>query len=134
MEQKAYSAFGEYQLLNEKLCIPVPYASPEILPVMVSGLTASIALEQCGNLKIGKTVLVTAGLFFLKIYFLAAGATGQFAVQFAKLAGCHVIGTCSSESKVKFLKSLGVDRAINYKKENLKNVLKKEYPKGLEKF
>jgi hypothetical protein len=50
--------------LNEKLCIPVPYASPEILPVMVSGLTASIALEQCGNLKIGKTVLVTAGFHF----------------------------------------------------------------------
>ena len=30
----------------------------------------------------------------------AAGATGSFAVQLAKLAGCHVIGTCSSDEKV----------------------------------
>jgi len=69
----------------------------------------------------GETVLVTA----------AAGGTGQFAVQLAKLAGCHVIGTCSSPSKVKLLKELGCDRVINYNEEKLGQVLKAEYPKGL---
>lgn len=42
----------------------------------------------------GETVLVTA----------AAGGAGQFAVQLAKLAGNHVIGTCSSDDKVAMLK------------------------------
>jgi NADPH-dependent curcumin reductase CurA len=60
----------------------------------------------------------------------AAGGTGQFAVQLAKLKGCTVIGTCSSEAKVKFLKSIGCDRAINYKTENLDQVLGKEFPNG----
>lgn len=60
----------------------------------------------------------------------AAGGTGQFAVQIAANMGCHVIGTCSSEEKVAFLKSIGCTRAINYKAENLDEVLTKEYPKG----
>ena len=47
----------------------------------------------------------------------AAGGTGQFAVQLAKLAGCHVIGTCSSDEKCKFLQSIGCDHAINLSKK-----------------
>ena len=46
-------------------------------------------------------------IFHLNVYSLpiaAAGGTGQFAVQLAKKKGCHVIGTCSSEEKVQFLK------------------------------
>ena len=49
-------------------------------------------------------------------------------VQLAKLAGCHVIGTCSSDEKISFLKSIGCDRPIDYKKEDLQTVLSKEYP------
>ncbi|GLE11354.1 hypothetical protein PINS_up023734 [Pythium insidiosum] len=70
----------------------------------------------------GETVLITA----------AAGATGQFAVQLAKLAGNHVIGTCSSDDKLEYLRSIGCDRPINYRKENVFEVLKKEYPKGVD--
>lgn len=88
--------------------------------VHFTGLTASIALEQVGQMKSGQTVLVTA----------AAGGTGVFAVQLAKLAGNHVIGTCSSDEKIGMLKQLGCDRVINYKKENFAKVLKTEYPQG----
>jgi len=87
----------------------------------MSGLTASIAFEQVGQLASAETVLVT----------VAAGGTGQFAVQLAKLAGNHVIGTCGSDEKVEFLKKIGCDRVINYKKEVLHDVLKSEYPKGI---
>ena len=66
-----------------------------------------------------ETVLVTA----------AAGGTGQFVVQLAKAAGNHVIATCGSPDKAEYLKRLGADRVINYKNEDLKAVLKKEYPK-----
>jgi len=60
-----------------------------------------------------------------------SGATGQFALQLAKLAGNHVIGTCSSKAKMDYLKSLGCDRVINYKEENVNKVLKNEYPNGI---
>ncbi len=73
-------------------------------------------------MKTGETVLVTA----------AAGGTGQFAVQLAKLAGNTVIATCSTPEKVKLLKELGCDRVINYKTENLEQVLKSEYPNGVD--
>lgn len=118
----ANGAFGEYLILPSKHAIPLPRIDPHFLPLLISGLTASISLDCFGDLKKGENVLVTA----------AAGGTGQFAVQLAKLAGCHVIGTCSSDEKVKFLKSIGCDRPINYKKEDLKSVLKREYPKGVD--
>jgi NADPH-dependent curcumin reductase CurA len=90
--------------------------------LLTSGLTASLALEEVGGLSLPgaaagsssgssgrqqqkqKTVLVTA----------AAGGTGQFAVQLAKLAGCHVVATCGGADKAKLLRELGVDRVINY--------------------
>lgn len=122
-----------------------------MLPLLVSGLTAAIALQHAGGLDIlslsgssespspsvtgsfsvtagsgkpsrPKTVLVTA----------AAGATGMFAVQLAKLGGAHVIGTCSRSDKVAVLKRLGCDRVVNYKTENLNSVLHKEYKGGVD--
>ena len=56
------------------------------------------------------------------------GVLGHICVQWAKLKGCHVIGTCSSKEKVDFLKKLGCDRVINYREENMDEVLTKEYP------
>ena len=58
----------------------------------------------------------------------AAGGTGQIAVQWAKKRGCYVIGTTSSEEKAQFVKDLGADEVINYKKENLDQVLKEKFP------
>jgi len=118
----AFGSFAEYVIVSAKAIIPVPSCDPAVLSLLVSGLTASIALEQLGNLKKGKVVLVTA----------AAGGTGVFAVQLAKLAGCHVIGTCSNNTKIELLKSLGCDRVVNYKAESLHDVLKSEYPKGID--
>lgn len=61
----------------------------------------------------------------------AAGGTGQFAVQLAKLAGCHVIATCGSQSKAELLSKLKCDRVINYNEESVSDVLKTEYPQGV---
>ncbi|XP_068614879.1 prostaglandin reductase 3-like [Brachionichthys hirsutus] len=115
-------AFAEYTVVKTKESVPVPAVKPEFLTLLVSGSTAYIALKRLGDLAEGETVLVTA----------AAGGTGQFAVQFAKRAGCHVIGTCSSNEKAGFLKSIGCDRAINYTVEDLSKTLRKEYPQGVD--
>ncbi|GFR73191.1 zinc-binding alcohol dehydrogenase domain-containing protein 2-like, partial [Elysia marginata] len=53
-------------------------------------------------------------------------------VQLAKLAGCHVIGTCSTDEKASFLKSIGCDRPIIYTRESLDDVLTNEYPEGID--
>lgn len=115
-------AFSEYQVVPSAHAFPVPNENPQFVPLLVSGMTASLALKHCGDLKPNEKVLVTA----------AAGGTGQFAVQLAKLAGCHVIGTCSTDKKVEFLKSIGCDHAINVSKENLGKVLKENYPEGID--
>jgi NADPH:quinone reductase-like Zn-dependent oxidoreductase len=117
------SGFSEFAVVPARRALKVPCAAPEVVALLTSGLTASIALEEVGRLQLpgnnskvtvsnsgGKqqkqrTVLVTA----------AAGGTGQFAVQLAKLAGCHVVATCGGAAKAQLLRQLGVDRVIDYK-------------------
>ncbi|XP_076072847.1 prostaglandin reductase-3-like isoform X1 [Mytilus galloprovincialis] len=117
-----YGAFSEYKVVPTNRLTKVKKIAPEYLPCQVSAGTAAISLDKLADLKSGETVFVSA----------AAGGTGQFAVQWAKKAGCHVIGTCSSPEKANFLKTLGCDRTINYKTENINEVLKAEYPNGLD--
>lgn len=114
--------YREYNLVPAYQAIPVPEATPEALTVMVSGLTASIALTEVGQMRRDETVLVTA----------AAGGTGQYAVQLAKLAGNHVIGTCGSAEKADFLRQIGCDRPINYREEDVKVVLQEQYADGID--
>ena len=114
--------FSEYIKLPVKVCIPLPDIKPQYVPLLISGLTASISLEEMGRISGGKNVLVTA----------AAGGTGHIAVQIAKLAGCHVIGTCSNEAKMEFLQSIGCDHVINYKSEALGKVLTETYSSGID--
>eukprot|EP01111_Echinosteliopsis_oligospora_P014320 TRINITY_DN5371_c0_g1_i1.p1 TRINITY_DN5371_c0_g1~~TRINITY_DN5371_c0_g1_i1.p1 ORF type:complete len:349 (-),score=117.58 TRINITY_DN5371_c0_g1_i1:131-1177(-) len=117
-----FGSFAEKVVCDSKFAFVVPSGDPTNLPIALSGVTASIALEQSARMSSGETVLVTA----------AAGGTGQFAVQLAKLSGNHVIGTCGDASKIPFLKKIGCDRVINYKTEKLQDVLRSEYPKGVD--
>lgn len=114
--------YREYQCVAARNCLNVPQPTPEVLSIVVSGLTASIALNEVGEMKSDETVLVTA----------AAGGTGQYAVQLAKRDGNHVIGTCSTPEKVELLKKLGCHRPINYREEDVGAVLDDEYPDGVD--
>jgi NADPH-dependent curcumin reductase CurA len=113
--------YREYQAIDANLAIKVREATPEVLTLMPTGISALVALEKVGEMKSNEVVLVTA----------AAGGTGHIAVQLAKLAGNHVIGTCGSKQKAELLKKLGCDRIINYRTENINQVLKNEYPNGI---
>ncbi len=113
--------YREFQVVDANLAFKVSAATPEILTLMPTGVSALVALEQAGEMKSNEVVLVTA----------AAGGTGHIAVQLAKLAGNHVIGTCSSDIKSELLRKLGCDRIINYRRENLHQVLQQEYPQGI---
>jgi len=115
-------AYGEYNTLGEKHLYRLPAVSPEALPLIASGVTAAVGLNKFGEMKSGDVVLVTG----------AAGGTGQFAVQLAKLAGNHVIAVVGSDDKEGVVRALGADRVINYRKEDLNTVLRAEYPKGID--
>ncbi|MFF0221417.1 NADP-dependent oxidoreductase [Streptomyces sp. NPDC004629] len=67
-------------------------------------LTAWQALAETAELTAGQRVLVHA----------AAGGVGHVAVQIAKARGAYVIGTASA-GKHDFLRSIGVDEAIDYR-------------------
>jgi NADPH-dependent curcumin reductase CurA len=117
----AIGGYAEYVTVRSRFVIPVPEATPEMVALVMSGVTATLGLNTVGEMRSDETVLVTA----------AAGGTGQFAVQLAKLAGNTVIGTCGSPDKAELLKTLGCDRVINYKQEHVGAVLKAEYPQGI---
>ncbi|KAJ8423302.1 hypothetical protein Cgig2_002565 [Carnegiea gigantea] len=105
-----FGSYAEFMIVPSKYILPVARPDPEVVAMLTSGLTASIALEKAAQMSSGETVLVTA----------AAGGTGQFAVQLAKLAGNKVVATCGGKDKAMLLKELGVDRVINYKEEDIK--------------
>lgn len=117
-----FGGFKEYFIAPAARLLRIPVINPQVVALGVGGLTASIALHVVGEMRSGETVLVTA----------AAGGTGQFAVQLARETGCHVIGTCGSDSKAGMLRALGCDRPINYREEDVAAVLKAEYPRGID--
>lgn len=91
------------------------------------GQTAFFGLFDVGAFKPTDTVLVSG----------AAGAVGSIVIQLAKLKGAtNVIGTAGGTDKVKFVKSLGADYAIDYKlhntAESVSVELKKAAPKGID--
>ncbi|CAM6120238.1 unnamed protein product [Calypogeia fissa] len=88
------------------------------------GFTAYAGLFDIGKPKKGETVYVSA----------AAGAVGQMVGQFAKLAGCYVVGSAGSQEKVKLLKEkFKYDEAFNYKEEpDLDAAVKRCCPKGID--
>jgi NADPH-dependent curcumin reductase CurA len=71
------------------------------------GLTAYAGLLRIAALKDGDVVFVSG----------AAGAVGSLVCQIAKAKGHKVIGSAGGPEKVKFLKEIGVDHAIDYKAE-----------------
>lgn len=113
--------YREYQVIEANHAIPIRAISPEILTLLPTGLSAMVGLEQAGKMKTQEVVLITA----------AAGGIGHIAVQLAKQAGNHVIGTCGSDRKAQFLETLGCDRIINYRRESVDQVLTDEYPDGV---
>ncbi|MDQ7002254.1 MAG: zinc-binding dehydrogenase, partial [Ghiorsea sp.] len=71
------------------------------------------ALFDRARLQSGQKVFVHAG----------AGGVGHVAIQLAKLAGAKVATTVSSAEKEAFVRELGVDLVINYKKEDVAEAL-----------
>jgi NADPH-dependent curcumin reductase CurA len=87
------------------------------------GLTAYFGLLDITHPKEGETLVVSA----------AAGAVGSLVGQIGKIKGCRVVGIAGSDEKCQWIvDELGFDASINYKKENVREALKKVCPNGID--
>jgi NADPH:quinone reductase-like Zn-dependent oxidoreductase len=97
---------AEYVVLEEDGVVKLPahlsYEDGASLPC--AAVTAWNALVEHGKTIAGETILVQG-----------TGGVSIFALQFAKLMGCTVIATSSSDEKLARAKKLGASHGINYK-------------------
>lgn len=117
--------YAEYAVASAEYCIPLP---PQIddraaTALFVQGSTAYLLVNRvAGNLQ-GKSVLVHA----------AAGGVGSLIVQMAKSQGATVIAAAGAPDKLSFARSLGADRAVNYRQNDwTKEVLDATGNKGVD--
>jgi NADPH:quinone reductase-like Zn-dependent oxidoreductase len=97
---------AEQAVLPEHGLVPIPshLSALEAATLPCAGVTAWNALFENGRVKPGDTVLVQG-----------TGGVSIFALQFARLAGAHVIATSSSDQKLARARELGATDGINYK-------------------
>jgi NADPH-dependent curcumin reductase CurA len=116
---------GGYREANigpESQFTKAPAATREYLTLASTGVSALVALERIGEIAEGETVAISA----------AAGGLGHLLVQLAALRGCRVIGVAGGKAKCDFVASLGAERVIDYKSEDVGAILAAEYPRGLD--
>jgi NADPH-dependent curcumin reductase CurA len=88
----------------------------------ITGLTAWVGLFRIAALKPGETIFVSGG----------AGAVGIAVCQFAKMHGCRVLASASSEEKLDYLRNqLHVDYAFNYREGDPLEHLRQGAPEGI---
>jgi NADPH-dependent curcumin reductase CurA len=94
----------------------VPGPRREWLALASTGVSALLALDL-GEARAGETVAVSA----------AAGGLGHLLVQLAKLRGCRVVAVCGGPAKAALARSLGADRVIDHRAEDVGAVLAAEF-------
>lgn len=91
---------------------PVNLDFVQAASIPMVGLASWQALSERAQLKRGQKVFVPAG----------AGGIGTFAIQLANHLGAKA-GTTTSTGNVEFVRSLGADEVIDYKKQDFEAVL-----------
>jgi NADPH-dependent curcumin reductase CurA len=86
------------------------------------GMTAYTSFHRIGEPKPGDIVFVSG----------AAGAVGSAVCQIAKIRGCTVVASAGADEKLAWLKSVGVDAGVNYKRGALLENVRAAAPKGID--
>lgn len=112
----AAGSYAEYHLASDLIVAhkPVNLTHKEAASIPLAGGTAWDALITRAQLKPAESVLIHG-----------AGGVGSLAVQIARAAGAKIFAVCS-DYMVNTLKELGVDRPINYKEEDFKEIVEAE--------
>lgn len=107
--------FAEYIAIHENDVAfkPKDLSMEEAAAIPLVALTAWQALVEKANLKEGQKVFIQAG----------SGGVGTIAIQLAKHLGATV-ATTTSISNIEWVKALGADVVIDYKKEDFETILR----------
>jgi NADPH:quinone reductase-like Zn-dependent oxidoreductase len=100
-------SYAEFVSVPAHIVLPIPdsMSFEEAAAAPLVFLTAWSMMVVKGNIRPGEDVLI-----------LGAGAgVGTAAIQIAKMVGCRVFATASSDEKLRRAKDLGADVLINYK-------------------
>ncbi|KAL2344327.1 hypothetical protein Fmac_005612 [Flemingia macrophylla] len=114
---KQFGSLAEYTAVEERLLAPKPknlnFAQAAALPLAIE--TAYEGLERTG-FSSGKSIIVLNG----------SGGVGSLVIQLAKqVFGASRVAATTSTRNLDLLKSLGVDLAIDYTKENFEDLPEK---------
>jgi len=101
-----WGGFSEFAIVSDEMAIALPDGTDlsAAVALPVSYVTALVALEHCGHLRAGETLLVHA----------AAGGAGLAAVQLGRAIGARVIGTAGSPEKRALAAAYGADETLDY--------------------
>jgi NADPH:quinone reductase-like Zn-dependent oxidoreductase len=107
-----FGTCGQYVVANTEGCVALPEGVDEdqAAAIGTAGLTAYQSIKPF--ITTGSKVFINGG----------SGGTGTFGIQIAKLLGAEVTTTCST-ANIELCKELGADVVIDYKKEDLLQVL-----------
>jgi NADPH:quinone reductase-like Zn-dependent oxidoreductase len=110
----ASGGYAEYTLSAPGVLArkPAGVTHEQAAAIPVAGLTAWQALFDHGGLESGQRALIVG----------AGGGVGHLAVQLAKRAGAHVIGTGSSRNR-DFVLGLGADEYVDYTQQDIREAV-----------
>jgi NADPH:quinone reductase len=112
----AGGGYAEYCTAPEGQCLPIPenlsFAEGASLPETFFTVWSNVF--DRAKLLPGESLLVHGG----------SSGIGVAAIQLAKARGANVYVTAGTDEKCAFCETLGADKAINYKKEKFKDVIK----------
>lgn len=102
--------YAEYNATDEKFVAHKPKSLDfnQAAAAPLALITAWESLYNRAAIDMGQTALIHAG----------AGGVGHIAIQLAKIAGAKVATTVSTTSKAQFVRELGADLPIHYRRVN----------------
>lgn len=114
-DQDRIGTFAEFIAIKESALALKPrnLGMEEAASIPLVSLTAWQALVEVAGLGEGQKVLIHAG----------SGGVGTIAIQLARHLGAHV-ATTTSTGNVEWVKALGADVVIDYKKQDFETVLR----------
>ena len=111
-----WGGFAEYVAVPETAVALKPFAISfeQAAAIPQAGLLALQGLVDKGKVCSGQTILING----------ASGGSGSLAVQIAKTFDVEITGVCSTE-KIEFVRALGADHVIDYKKDDFTRIGRK---------
>ena len=117
--------FAEYVRVPARLAAKAPAkaSDAQAASIPTAGITGYQGLfrPDVGTLKAGESVLILG----------ASGGIGSFSVAYAHAAGAKVAAT-ARDVNLDYVRSLGADLAIDYKKEDVSAAVKRWAPQGVD--